>query len=359
MKLKIIGVILIGLLVLGVVMISGCIEEKTEEETTEPTPAPEIETYECGAGTIEIYGQCVISYVPDINCTPTPNPSEVCDGVDNDCDGTIDNGCTGGIGADDLSFTAYACRDYWFNGGRTVIGNESNMFILGFSGSQSNPGSLHKLTSTGTFVLDVTSVPYGGIGLSRAHDSRIYAQGGDWSTTKVIEVDAFTGVTIRTVFEGSPGYYSRLLAVDSNGRAYLKGGSSSYNNIYRTSGTDTISYTEVLNSLPFKPNYMGFTPYESHAYVTSYNKIGLVDILTEGYVELDTINGSIGSAVVDDNGYLYVNLVKTDPPWIDPFECQSGFATCNYTLWRYSQDGTKQRLFNLNHSVRFLILDPL
>jgi hypothetical protein len=307
-------------------------------------------TVECGTG-IVINGRCVTGYVPDINCDPTSNPAEVCDGIDNDCDDTIDNGCIADVGSGDTdtNYSAYACLSSWYNGGSTVVGDNSNLFIVEISGSSSAPGTLHKVTSSGTLVSDVnTNIPLGGTGITRANNGKIYAQGANWDTTTIIELDTNTGATIGTVFNGSLHPYVSLRAVDSNGRAYLNYFAAGHNETYRTTGTDTTSYEVVFSSLPFNPLFMVLNLDESKAFFANWKTLGIIDISSGSYTELDTLVGelSFSQLVKDDAGniYAYISTGYTS------FECSFYSIDCTQGLWKYTPAGTnKQLMLDMTH----------
>jgi hypothetical protein len=76
----------------------NCNGEIDEDYTSRPTT--------CGAGECASTGQTIcVEGVEEDTCTPGIPSAEVCDNLDNDCDGTIDNGfnvgmsCTVGVGA--------------------------------------------------------------------------------------------------------------------------------------------------------------------------------------------------------------------------------------------------------------------
>ena len=315
----------------------------------------------CGNGTVLYDGQCVTRYYPDW-CTPTEDPAEVCDGVDNDCDSIIDNGCAAPNEWDLLTFPgadpgvqAYACIDDVV-GKYMVATSDGSVYYLDFH--MNTPSILHRVLPNGEEATTVDLFDHIK-GLYRSHDGLIYvtgARGGSPTWTRVDRFDPADPTTINTIFSSSEFMAQYTFNVDDQGRTYFSKwdkGAGGYLT-FRTTGEDSTSYETVFGTAP--SGYavvLAFSPLDGMAFLRDQVQFG--KIAADGsYTSLDQPDTGIGKLVTGPDGELYALVFNK--PWNS---CINSFSMCDNAVRRFDADGTNgQIVLHLEDRLNGIAIDP-
>jgi hypothetical protein len=223
-----------------------------------------------------------------------------------------------------------------YNGGNFSATPQGHVFIVEFPGSNSSPGSLHRVLTAGDSVEeDIESLPTGSKNIMFSPSGRMFTCGGNWSTTQVFEHDPTTGAKLATVFDGSPGKYASCLAADDLGRIYFVSESV----VYRSTGTDTTSSNVALTDVPFVPSKMAFLLDGESAYVANSTKIGHVS--GSGYVALTELTGerTLVQIAVDSASNQLIVLVSEAPGFMMPGQCEAPGGDCSRYIEFLSPSG--------------------
>jgi|GEM_PF-3363046 len=297
----------------------------------------------CGAGTVERDGACVTRYDQPLDCTPTWDPTEICDGFDNDCDGVVDNGC--GLEppeTPDFSVTAYACVEQAPLGNGMVVRGDGALFYQYY-------GAMYLLTSSGVLIADVTPDLPENSAVVRTPSGRIFVGGAAWSNgwkVSIAELDPATGLLIDEVYAGSlpGGVPGNVIAADDLGRVYVTGGGATYR-VAAGSGP-TLIVSQAADTAAVSPD-------GSVLYLAGL-ELEAVSLDGAPVPDLDQVVGTPYAVATAPNGDLYVYALLGNVS-----ACTYGIETCEQGIWRYpGGQNPAELVLPTTRFVEALAVDP-
>lgn len=226
---------------------------------------------------------------------------------------------------------AFACLGQQNGHHVAAGGNDGDVYVGVFSGSNGARGKLHRVLRDGTVFLDINPImPWGISDLVRSLDGRLLALGSGGATFPnwdhiITELDIETGATTETLYEqpmDSDGefFYSRSLTAGLDGTLYFNksGNPSKIVEVNADGNAITLWGTGVNGKLAMAPDG-----------VTIWNTSGSLYSATEGSAD-PTLRHQYtdGSGVVgltfDSQGILWLGGGSSDGVFIDKYDPATG-----------------------------------